>query len=160
MPVGTVEDRLAHVLDILCGGKPDCQLGQLGRGGGCSSCVHILCRLLDDGGNLAARLGRGKRKMPRSFLSARHARGEAGVKRASLGQRGARDHSGTHERMGEAETIPLDFQDPRLERVGQSGLRPPADGRLDEAHRRIGQQGDDARNLDCGSPEAIEALLN
>ena len=56
-PVGAVEDAPAHVVDIVGRRQPDGQLGQLGCGSGCASCVHALCRLLDDGGDLAARLG-------------------------------------------------------------------------------------------------------
>ena len=42
----------------------------------------------------------------------------------------------------------------------QSGLCPAAGGRLDEAHRRVGERGNDPRHLEPGSPEAINALVN
>ena len=82
------------------------------------------------------------------------------MKYAFLGRCAARHHSGTQERMREAETLILDLENPRLEGLGQSGLRAPADHHVDKACRRVGEQGDDARNLDPGSPEPIEALLN
>ena len=62
--------------------------------------------------------------------------------------------------MREAEPLPVDLQDSGLDRLAQSGLRPAAGGRLDEAHRRVGERGNDPRHLEPGSPEAIDALVN
>ena len=60
--------------------------------------------------------------------------------------------------MGEAETIPVDLEDVRLERLGQSGFCPPAGGDLDEAHRRVGERGNDSGNRDPGSFEPVSAI--
>ena len=62
--------------------------------------------------------------------------------------------------MREAEPLPVDLEDSGLERFGQSGLCPATGGRLDEAHRRVGERGNDSRQLEPGSPEAIDALVN
>ena len=35
-----------------------------------------------------------------------------------------------------------------------------AGGRLDEAHRRVGERGHDPRRLEPGSPEEIDALVD
>ena len=62
--------------------------------------------------------------------------------------------------MREAEPLPVDLEDPGLDRVGQPGLCPAAGGRLDEAHGRVGERGNDPRHLEPGSPEAIDALVD
>ena len=62
--------------------------------------------------------------------------------------------------MGEAEPLPVDLEDPGLDRVGQSGLGAAAGGRLDEAHRRVGERGDDPRHLEPAGPRPIDALVH
>ena len=54
--------------------------------------------------------------------------------------------------MREAEPLPVDLEDSGLDRVAQSGLCPAAGGRLDEAHRRVGERGNDPRHLEPGAP--------
>jgi hypothetical protein len=159
-PIGAGKDAPAQVRRIVRRCEPHGQLEQLGGGCRRSPRMHTCRSLLDDGGNLPTGPCGGKRKMSRSLLSSRHQLSQARVKSAFLRRRRTRHHSGTQEGMREAETLILDLEDTRLERVGQSGLRPPAGGHLDEAHGRVGEQGNDPRNLHPGSPEPIEALLN
>jgi hypothetical protein len=160
VPIRTVENAPARVFDIVGRCEPDCQLCQLGSSSGRSSCVRILGRLLDGSGDLAIRLGRGERKMPRSFLLARHEQREARMERASLGRSGARGHRGTEEWMRKAETVLVDLENSRLECARQSSRCLAAGGGLHEAHRRVGERGNDPRNLDSWSLETIKTLVN
>ena len=160
VPIGTVEDAPAQIRRVVEGCQSQGQLEEFGRGGSRSPRIDARRRRFDDCGNLATSPRRRERKVSRSFLSVRHECSQAGVNYASLGRCGTRHHSGTQERMHEAETLILDLDDPRFERLGESGFRASAGGFLDEAHRRFGEQGNDPGNLGAGSPESIEAVLN
>ncbi len=85
--IGAIDGAPVHVLDIRGRCEPDGQLGELGGGSGTSSCVYVPGRLLHDGGNLAARLRRGEREMPCSFLPVGNEIGEEGMERAAPGRR-------------------------------------------------------------------------
>ena len=98
--------------------------------------------------------------MPRSFLRARSDLGEPRVERPPLRRCGARPDRRAEQGVREAETLPVDLEDSGLDRLAQSGLCPAAGGRLDEAHRRVGERGNDPRHLEPGSPEAIDTLVN
>jgi hypothetical protein len=159
-PVGAREGAPAHLLDILGGCEPQRELGQLRGGGGCSSRVHALCRPFDDGGDLAARLNGSEREMPRSLLRDRGNLGEPSVERPALRRCGTRPDRRAQQGVREAEPFPVDLEDSGLERVAQSRLCPAARGRLGQAHRRVRERRNDSRDLDPGSAEAIEALVN
>ena len=54
--------------------------------------------------------------------------------------------------MGEAEAIPVDLEDVRFERLGQSGLRPAPGRRFDEPNCRLGEGCNDAGNKTATPP--------
>ena len=51
--------------------------------------------------------------------------------------------------MGEAQAFPVQLEDPRSERLGQTGFGTATDGRIHERHGRIGERGDGARDLEA-----------
>ena len=62
--------------------------------------------------------------------------------------------------MREAEPLTIDLQDSGLDRLAQSDLCTIAGRRLDQAHSRVGERGNDPRHLEPGSPKVIDALVN
>ena len=62
--------------------------------------------------------------------------------------------------MRKAEALTVDLEDSGVNRIAQSDFCPAANGRLDEAHRRIGERGNDPCHLESRRPETIDALVN
>ena len=98
--------------------------------------------------------------MPRSFLRARGDLGEPRVKRPPLRRCGARPDRRTEKgcvkrsRSPSTSRIPASIASPSPVSARSAG------GRLDEAHRRVGERGNEPRHLEPGSPEAVDALVN
>ncbi len=66
---------------------------------------------------------------------------------------------GSEQRVGEAQALSVQLEDPCCERLGCAGPGPAPDGSLDELHGRVGKRGDGAGNLERCGAEIVEALL-
>ena len=121
------------------------------------------------GGDLAARLGRGEREMPRSFLRARSDLGEPRVERPPLRRCGARPDRRAEQGVREAEPLPVDLEDsgprsPRTVRSLPGGRRPPRRGapsdrraRQRPAPPRAREPRDDRRARERALPDSRES---
>ena len=61
--------------------------------------------------------------------------------------------------MGESQALPVQLEDPRGQRLGQTGIGTATDGGFHERHGRIGERGDGARGLERRGAEAVEARV-
>ena len=98
--------------------------------------------------------------MPHSFLRARSDLREPSVNRPPLRRCGARPDRRAEQRVREAEPLPVDLQDPGVDRAAKAGLGPSAGGRLDRVRHRVGERGNNPRDLERRSPQEIDALVN
>ena len=143
-----------------CGRRePECLLGELRGSGGSAAARRRSGGILERGGDLGARLGRGEGEVTGPFLLRGDALREPRVQRpAAKGRLTAADR-GAEQRVSEAQALPVQLEDPRCERLVCAGPGLPPGGNLDELHGRVGKRGDHAGNLERRGAEVVEALL-
>ena len=61
--------------------------------------------------------------------------------------------------MRESETLTVELEDPRVERLGEPGVEPSSECRLHESDGRVGERCDGARDFERRGSEAVEALV-
>ena len=160
VPVRADEDAPARVLDVAGRREPDCQLGELGGGGARSTCVHALCRLLDDGGDLAARPGRGEPEMASSFLDGRSDLREPSMQGSPARGRLTSRNSRSQQRMGEAQPVSVELENPSGKQLCQPCVEATTECRFHERGGWVGERGDHLRDLERRRAEAVEPLVH
>ncbi len=112
VPFGADEEAPALVLDIARRREPERQLGELGGGRARPARVDALSSLLDHGGDLSARPGRGKPEMTSSFLDGRSDLRESSMQGSPARGRLSSRNSRSQQRMGEAQPVSVELDDP------------------------------------------------
>ena len=96
--------------------------------------------------------------MASPLLGARDDPGQLRVERATARGRLPSRHGRPEQWVREAKAVAIQLDDPRGERLGQSGVERTTDDGLDEVHGRIGNRGNHARGLERRSAEVLDAL--
>ena len=140
------------------GSKAHRLLREVGGRGERPACGRGSGRVLERRRHVVVRFGRREREVARSLLADDHSR-ELGVDRPPARRRLARGDGEAEQRMGEAQALPVELENPRAQRLVERSVEVRPDDRPDDGGGRVCERCDDARDLQGSNTERIDPSL-
>jgi hypothetical protein len=155
----SLDDSLPDRVNLAGRSQPTGLLGQLGRRSETSASGRPPHGRVEGFGDACVRSGRGQRQVSCLLLAVGDEAGEAGMQSAPRVSGHPRGDRRREQRMGKADTVAVELEHPRTDRVPEAAR--VASGRgVDETRVRLGERGDDPADLLGLAGEELEPLVD